>query len=360
MSWKDMMRRVLPPIDGAVPDVTSHYGEVEGRPEGSSKPHRGVDFNYWGVARLNRSNPAMRAPVTGIVTRADKGRYGTIAIRDSNGFSHEILHSRAQHVTVGDPVVAGQLIGTMGNTGLKIKDPHDRNHVHYQLRDRAGQVIDPSAFWDQQGPIDPNPPPPTFLGEHQQYLRGSEANLPVSSNRPATPGAMSLPKPAPMDASAPLGTGGQFLSGSATSSRPLYETRSFVAPPEESAPADARKDIRRLVRMPIRKEDLAGFDPNAPAAAPNEIPSADRPTSFDDRFGNWTSFADATAPLAPDQPVAPPPLSGRPSGILTGKPMPAYPFVPPIFGFPGSSSRLGGEDWASRLIRSTAWDKKVR
>jgi len=64
MSWKDMMRRVLPIIDGALPDITSRYGEVEGRPENSSKPHCGVDFNYRGVARLNRSNPAMRAPVT--------------------------------------------------------------------------------------------------------------------------------------------------------------------------------------------------------------------------------------------------------------------------------------------------------
>jgi len=71
MSWKDMMRRVLPPIDGVMPDITSRYGEVEGRPKNSTKPHRGVDFNYWGVAKLNRSNPAMRAPVTGIVSPPD-------------------------------------------------------------------------------------------------------------------------------------------------------------------------------------------------------------------------------------------------------------------------------------------------
>jgi murein DD-endopeptidase MepM/ murein hydrolase activator NlpD len=141
MSWKDMMRRVLPPIDGVQPDITSRYGEVEGRPASSTKPHRGVDFNYRGVARLNRSNPAMRAPVTGVVTKVDKSKNGTIAIRDSNGFSHEILHSRTQHVAVGDPVVAGQLIGTMGNTGLGVENPHDRAHVHFQLRDPAGRSL---------------------------------------------------------------------------------------------------------------------------------------------------------------------------------------------------------------------------
>lgn len=172
MSWKDMMRRVLPPIDGVMPDITSPYGAVEGRPKNSTKPHRGVDFNYWGVAKLNRSNPAMRSPVTGIVTRADKSGFGTIAIRDANGFSHEVLHSRSQHVAVGDPVVAGQLIGTMGNTGLKVKSPQDANRVHYQLKDPAGKVIDPSAYWDQRDPFDPNPASPAFLDEYQRYLGG--------------------------------------------------------------------------------------------------------------------------------------------------------------------------------------------
>lgn len=189
MSWKDMMRRVLPPIDGVTPDITSRYGEAEGRSENSTKPHRGVDFNYWGVAKLNRSNPAMRAPVTGIVTRADKGGFGTIAIRDADGFSHEILHSRAQHVTVGDPVVAGQLIGTMGNTGLKVKDPKDANHAHYQLKDPSGKVIDPSAYWDHRESFDPNPAPPTFLSTSDTYaswrqiLRQARTSLQFSAPR---------------------------------------------------------------------------------------------------------------------------------------------------------------------------------
>src|SRR4051812_21792062 len=161
------------------------------------------------------------------------------------------------------------------------------------------------------------------------------------------------------DASVLFGTGGQFLPGSATSSRPFYESRSFVSPPE-ALPADTRKDIRRLVRLPIRKEDLAGFDPNASAAVPNEIPSRDSPASFDDRFGNWTSFSGATAPLAPNQPVAPPPQPGRPPGLVTGRPMPAYPFLPPSFGSSDRPSKPGDEDWAWALVRRGEWDKKAR
>jgi murein DD-endopeptidase MepM/ murein hydrolase activator NlpD len=173
MSWQDIMRRVLSPTGGIEPHITSRYGEVEGRPPGSTKPHRGVDFNYDvpGQNGINLANPALRSPVTGIVTQAGEGKYGTIAIRDPNGFSHELLHSHSRYVTVGDPVVAGQLIGRMGNTGVT-NDPRKGNHVHYQLKDSSGTIIDPSAFWDQQGPADPNPAPPVYLGEYQQYLRG--------------------------------------------------------------------------------------------------------------------------------------------------------------------------------------------
>jgi peptidase M23-like protein len=364
MSWQDIMRRVLPPIGGVLPHNTSPYGATD-RPPNSTNPHEGIDFNYKvpGQRGINLEHPALRSPVTGIVTNAGEGTAGRIAIRDSSGLTHEILHSHKQYVRVGDPVAAGQFIGTMGNTGVNRKEPEKGpHHVHYQLRTRAGKIIDPGAFWDQQGPIDPSPAPPAFLGEHQQYLRSLEANPPASASWPVAPGAMSLPNPAPMgdNASAPFGTGGQFVPGSATSSRPLYETRSFVASPEEAISADTRKDIRRLVRMPIRKEDLAGFDPNAPAAVPNEIPSPERPTSFDDRFGSWTSFSGVTVPLAPNQPIAPPPQPGRPPGLVTGRPMPAYPFLPPSFGSLDMPSKPGAEDWAWALVRRAEWDKKTR
>src|SRR5271170_6135178 len=111
MSWREIMQRVLPPIGGQRPHVTSPYGDTH-RPPGGSNPHGGVDFDYIGgrYARLNLSHPVVRSPVTGIVTNAGEGDYGRIAIRDANGYSHEILHTDTRHVSVGDPVVAGQLI----------------------------------------------------------------------------------------------------------------------------------------------------------------------------------------------------------------------------------------------------------
>jgi len=112
------MQRVLQPIGGLSPQITDAgaYGAVNGRKPPSSIPHGGVDFNYpVGQTRINLTHPALRSPVAGIVTDAEEGAYGRIAI----SFTHGILHTRAQHVAVSDPVVAGQLLGTMGNTGTK-------------------------------------------------------------------------------------------------------------------------------------------------------------------------------------------------------------------------------------------------
>ena len=142
------MQRMLPPINNALPDITSRFGAVEGRPSGSSKPHRGIDFNYLGKDQINRSHPVVRAPVTGTVTKVNPNKWGMISIRDADGLSHEILHTHSQYVAVGDPVAAGQIIGSMGNTGLVRETPEDGVHVHYQLRDPAGNVLNPTAFFD--------------------------------------------------------------------------------------------------------------------------------------------------------------------------------------------------------------------
>jgi len=245
MSLEDIMRRVLPPIGGVSPHITGAPGRYgaglkEGRVPPSTIPHRGVDFNYVGgrTARLNLSHPALRSPVDGIVINAGQGTAERIAIRDKDGFVHEILHSDKRHVAIGDPVVAGQLIGTMGNTGT-----HDQ-HVHYQLKDPAGKDIDPSAFWDQQGPVDPNPAPPAYLQEYQQYLQG---------------------------------TGGNEFDGAPTS--------------PNNGPSPSRS---------ASFSDRFGNWDSAPATTASPTAS-DRPESFDNRFGNWGPpagrFGDTRSPV---------------------------------------------------------------
>jgi hypothetical protein len=294
-----------------------------------------VDFNYKGgrYAKLNLSNPALRSPVSGIVTNAGEGDYGTIAIRDANGYSHEILHTHTRHVAVGDAVAAGQLIGTMGNTGVeKRKVEKGANHVHYQLKDPSGQTIDPSAYWDRQGPVDPNPTPPTYLDEQQQYLRDRDAM--VNNTFGIVPHAGPIYGPQPVD-----------------------QAQALVAPPPLAV--DPNK-VRVLSSTIAGRPFPPGFNANAAAVMPNDDPAAESPPSFADRFGNWTSSDGATAPLAPYQPLSPPPQVQRPLGIVSGKPMPDYPFLPSIWGFLDPPETPGEEDWSAPLLRRADWKGQGR
>src|SRR6202011_5633720 len=156
--------------------IAPHHQPVwrgRGRPPGSTKPHRAVDFDYFGgrFAKLNLSHPELRSPVAGVVTtNPGEGTFGRIAIRDANGFSHEILHTQTQYVKRGDLVGVGQPIGTMGNTGT-----YDQ-HVHYQLKDPAGHAINPTEFWDRLGQAKSDPGELASSDQYQQYLLGRDVD----------------------------------------------------------------------------------------------------------------------------------------------------------------------------------------
>jgi hypothetical protein len=256
MSWQEIMQRVLQPIRGAEPAITKAgaFGAIEGRKYPSSIPHGGVDFNYpVGQTGLNLKHPALRSPVAGVVTtNPGDGHFGRITIRDGNGLSHEILHTHSQFLTAGDPVAAGQLIGTMGNTGTR------DHHVHYQLKDPAGNLLNPTAFWDQQGPVDPNPAPPALLPEYQQYLQ----HLGVSA-------------------------GNRFGNAPGGADPPAAS----LGPPHQVDPSD----------RPELLVDRFGKWASVPAPVASTA-AADRSESFDNRYGDWSSvpagnFGDADSAL---------------------------------------------------------------
>src|SRR4030088_1116048 len=148
MQYKDVINMMLPPTNGVSAHITGPgdfgAGPAQGRNPPSTIPHVGVDMNYiGGQSGINLTHPDVYSPVSGTVTQAGGGRYNTISITDMNGNSHQILHTQDQYVGVGQQVFAGDLIGTMGKTGTKDQ------HVHYQMYDSAGNLVNPHAFWDQ-------------------------------------------------------------------------------------------------------------------------------------------------------------------------------------------------------------------
>lgn len=333
------MYRVLPPLQNVPPHTTSPFGAKQHRPPDSTNPHRGVDFNYFGgqEARLNKNHPEIHSPVDGIVTNAGEGTVGRIAIRDKDGFLHEILHTQKQNVSVGDQVSAGQLIGTMGNTGT-----HDQ-HVHYQLRDPAGKILDPSFFWNQRGLADPNTAPPAHLNEYEQYLHRFGAG--AGAGAAGVPGAATMPAPGLSDASSVQSTPqpaeafrylGRRVLGRSKSS--VFDTGTpaapFVASSQSLAPGlDGALDGR------------FGNWTSLPAAS-DEAPS-DAGNFFVNRFGNWISTPAGIAPASSNGSLTP--ANGPPLGIVSGQPMPNFAVPPPIRGRPNVPS-APDDDWLARLL----------
>jgi hypothetical protein len=122
----------------------------------------------------------------------------------------------------------------------------------------------------------------------------------------------------------------------------------------KKAEATASKPERYLGRRVAGKPDASTFDAGAPAVPlvpsdENFLPG--RPVSFNDRFGNWISSPPVSAPRGPYQPA---PQASRPRGIVSGEPMPDWPFPPPFFDFPNKSAARSedSEDWLARLLRA--------
>jgi hypothetical protein len=192
------------------------------------------------------------------------------------------------------------------------------------LRDPDGNVIDPSAYWDAQGPIDPNPAPPAYVGEHQQYLRNRSTNDFYGFG--GAPGSTGVPTPS--DAS------------------------SGAAPP--LAPA---KPIRRLTTRIGDALPSVVQRVTAPSVQPNELPTPHDTPSFNDRFGSWVSSPSAGAPLNPYR-VQQPTQATPPLGIVTGEPVPSYPVPPPIWGFPDQLDEPGRETWSEAKLKRPDWPRR--
>lgn len=188
-SFDEVMRVMLPPQDGATPHMTSDFGPrtINGRHD----DHGGVDFNY-NVRQtgINLEHPTVHSPVSGVVEYGDgQGSYGTVKIRDDQGNLHEILHLDSRSVRVTDPptrIEAGDPIGTMGGRGPDGANDYAQ-HVHYQMRDPEGRIIDPEAHWDNRA--------------RTQDDAASRSAEPPAADRGTTPASVA-PVPAGSDAMA--------------------------------------------------------------------------------------------------------------------------------------------------------------
>jgi murein DD-endopeptidase MepM/ murein hydrolase activator NlpD len=116
---------------------------------GGRTKHDAIDFVLPG-----QKNAFVLAPVSGVVSvRPDKhpgkntGWGNQVILTDKNGNVHTLGHLSSFNVADGQEVKAGQALGKQGNTGYTIASSGGTGvHVHYEIMNKNGQRIDPSAF----------------------------------------------------------------------------------------------------------------------------------------------------------------------------------------------------------------------
>ncbi len=275
--------------------------------------HAGQDF----VAKAGTPIPAA-ASGTVVYSGFNDGLGNVVIVKNDTGgyslYGHMLDGDRA---APGQRIWQGDTLGLVGSTGLRSTNPH----LHYSvIRQKVGDeqyagkhlrnggpigvhlnkdtTVDPAGYDD----YDPTPRYPDQTGRAAEMLSATVAG----------------------------GIPGDRRSGPRTSGA--------AAPvlPGRSRPFDNRFgnwDSALAGVGQTETQGLAGIHPGqypsprmggqAPGSVPGTGASADRRDSFNDRFGNWISSQDSGIPLDPNLPV-PPPEPGRPLGIFSGQPMPAW------------------------------------
>jgi murein DD-endopeptidase MepM/ murein hydrolase activator NlpD len=174
--------------------VTSRYGMRRHPILGYSRQHNGTDFGApYGTP--------VRSTAAGVITGRgrDGGRGNFVILRHANGFASHYYHLNrfASGLRTGMRVEQGQVIGTVGSTGLA-----SGPHLHYGLL-KNGRYLNPLRLQSPSAA----PLPREKLGEFQKYcsliftpfspVRSGQAPqlLPVKTGAPPlAPGRFSSPR----------------------------------------------------------------------------------------------------------------------------------------------------------------------
>lgn len=135
-------------------------------------PHGGIDI---GPPQPSQTGVEVRAGIEeGTVTFVG-GNYGTVTIETSDGYEIKYLHFNEIFVKEGDKINSDTVLGEMG--GMGPKGPNQFNiHVHIQVRDPSGNLIDPKEyFFGDKSAVDYNCPDnwnPSPTNKKREGLKG--------------------------------------------------------------------------------------------------------------------------------------------------------------------------------------------
>ena len=109
-------KKFIMPVDGIISGIYGSQRILNGKPKW---PHYGIDI----AAKLGTK---IKSSGTGVVTMAEPDLYytgGTIIMDHGHGISTIYSHLESLNVKVGDEILQGDIIGTVGSTG-RSTGPH--------------------------------------------------------------------------------------------------------------------------------------------------------------------------------------------------------------------------------------------
>ena len=166
--WKSVP--LLCPLDGCPRKITGVLGDSR---DGGKRRHAGLDFVstlgepvravadgwvvYAGVDAPGKGARKITLDKSGAVRKSSMGPGGLfVQIQHKDDLVSEYMHLRDYLVRNGQWVKAAQIIGHVGDTGIKVNAPH----LHFQMRDQGGlldpllhlgpYLIPPQAFYRRQ------------------------------------------------------------------------------------------------------------------------------------------------------------------------------------------------------------------
>lgn len=121
------------PVDGVLPSAIRNSW---GAPRDRDRLHQGIDI-------FAKQGTPVRSTTEGLVVRLGQNRLGgnVVWVMGPGRQSHYYAHlSRFGAFEVGDRVMAGDIIGYVGDTGNARGTPH---HLHYGVYQLGGAAINP-------------------------------------------------------------------------------------------------------------------------------------------------------------------------------------------------------------------------
>jgi murein DD-endopeptidase MepM/ murein hydrolase activator NlpD len=126
------------PLDGNF-RVSSGFGPRRAPTAGASTFHKGVDLAAPTGTPVRAVKPGRISISQHQMSGGRSTGYGNwIEVKHDDGTSSRYGHLNSRDVKVGQRIEAGQVLGTVGNTGTSTGA-----HLHFEIRNSQGQAVDP-------------------------------------------------------------------------------------------------------------------------------------------------------------------------------------------------------------------------